>query len=51
MAEMPEMAYQYDGELRLDASDTERLLGVRATELEHVLAGLISTGPSVRTGR
>ncbi|MFF4389749.1 NAD-dependent epimerase/dehydratase family protein [Streptomyces sp. NPDC001552] len=50
MAEMPEMAYQYDGELRLDASDTERLLGVRATELDHVLKELISTGPSERTG-
>ncbi|MFJ4780954.1 NAD-dependent epimerase/dehydratase family protein [Streptomyces sp. NPDC088762] len=37
MAEIPEMAYQYDRELLLDSSDTERLLGVRATEEELVL--------------
>ncbi|MFJ3721833.1 hypothetical protein ACIPYQ_04585 [Streptomyces sp. NPDC090045] len=51
MAEIPEVAYQYDGELRLDASDTERLLGVRATELDHVLKELTSAGRSVRNGR
>ncbi|MFD7262695.1 NAD-dependent epimerase/dehydratase family protein [Streptomyces sp. NPDC059874] len=44
MAEIPEMAYQYDRELRLDASGTERLLGVRATEPDLVLKELLPSG-------
>ncbi|MEJ8644755.1 hypothetical protein WKI68_32755 [Streptomyces sp. MS1.HAVA.3] len=41
VAEFPEMAYLDDRELRLDASETERLLGVSATALEVVLRELI----------
>ncbi|MEW2416267.1 NAD-dependent epimerase/dehydratase family protein [Streptomyces sp. NPDC046866] len=45
MAELPEMAYLYDRPLRLDASDTERLLGVRATAPDTVLRELLPAGP------
>ncbi|MFD8980335.1 NAD-dependent epimerase/dehydratase family protein [Streptomyces sp. NPDC059564] len=44
MAELPEMAYQYDRELLLDASETERVLGVRATGLDLVLKETASRG-------
>lgn len=43
-AELPEVAYQYDRELLLDASETERVLGVRATALDLVLRGMASSG-------
>ncbi|MEU3772885.1 NAD-dependent epimerase/dehydratase family protein [Streptomyces sp. NPDC032472] len=45
MAELPEMAYLFDRPLRLDASDTERLLGVRATALDTVLGELVGPVP------
>ncbi|MFF3210477.1 NAD-dependent epimerase/dehydratase family protein [Streptomyces sp. NPDC002886] len=44
MAEIPEMAYMYDAALRLDASDTEAVLGVRATPLDLVLKELAGGG-------
>lgn len=44
MAEVPEMAYMYDGALRLDASETETVLGVRATALDLVLKELVESG-------
>lgn len=44
MAEVPEMAYLYDRALRLDASETERVLGVRATALDLVLKELVESG-------
>ncbi|MFZ3496926.1 NAD-dependent epimerase/dehydratase family protein [Streptomyces sp. 5.8] len=44
MAEVPEMAYMYDRALRLDASETEAVLGVRATALEPVLKELVESG-------
>ncbi len=45
MAELPEMAYLYEREPRLDSSDTERLLGVRAaTPLDAVLKELMPSG-------
>lgn len=37
MAEILEMAYMYEREFLLDASETERVLGIRATELASVL--------------
>ncbi|MCX5196721.1 NAD-dependent epimerase/dehydratase family protein [Streptomyces sp. NBC_00249] len=44
MAEIPEMAYTYDRELLVDASDTERVLGVRATAIDHVLEEMLPQG-------
>lgn len=44
MAEVPEMAYLYDRALRVDASETERVLGVRATALDLVLKELVESG-------
>lgn len=44
MAEVPEMAYMYDRALRLDASETETVLGVRATALDLVLKELVESG-------
>lgn len=44
MAEVPEMAYMYESALRLDASETERVLGVRATALDLVLKELMEGG-------
>ncbi|MER5483793.1 NAD-dependent epimerase/dehydratase family protein [Streptomyces sp. NPDC002812] len=43
-AEIPEMAYLYDRALRVDASETERVLGVRATALDLVLKELAESG-------
>ncbi|MFF1412408.1 hypothetical protein ACFVX6_22000 [Streptomyces sp. NPDC058289] len=43
-AEIPEMAYLYDGSLRLDASETETVLGVRAAALDLVLKELAESG-------
>ncbi|MGE7388339.1 NAD-dependent epimerase/dehydratase family protein [Streptomyces sp. NPDC004126] len=40
-AELPEISYQYAHALRLDASETERVLGVRATALDRVLDELV----------
>ncbi|MFE9630331.1 NAD-dependent epimerase/dehydratase family protein [Streptomyces sp. NPDC006463] len=44
VAELPEVAYQYDRELLLDASATERALGVRATGLDRVLQEMLPQG-------
>ncbi|WP_327307227.1 NAD-dependent epimerase/dehydratase family protein [Streptomyces sp. NBC_01298] len=44
MAEVPEMAYLYDAALRLEAADTEAVLGVRATPLDLVLKELVEGG-------
>lgn len=43
-AEIPEMAYLYDRALRVDASETETILGVRATALDLVLKELAESG-------
>ncbi|MFD6880031.1 MULTISPECIES: NAD-dependent epimerase/dehydratase family protein [unclassified Streptomyces] len=51
MAEIPEMAYQYARPLLVDASDTERLLGVRATGLDRVFTELVPTGRPARPAR
>ncbi|MET9960598.1 NAD-dependent epimerase/dehydratase family protein [Streptomyces sp. NPDC006326] len=41
MAEISEMGYLYERELRLDAAETERVLGVRATALDLVLKEMV----------
>lgn len=43
-AEVPEMAYMYDRALRVDASEAERVLGVRATALDLVLKEQVKSG-------
>ncbi|MER5761042.1 NAD-dependent epimerase/dehydratase family protein [Streptomyces sp. NPDC002082] len=43
-AEIPEMAYLYERALRVDASETEHVLGVRATALDLVLKELAESG-------
>ncbi|MCX5378913.1 hypothetical protein [Streptomyces sp. NBC_00091] len=48
MAELPEIACQYDRELLLDTSETERVLGVRATALDSVLEEPAPSAPSER---